>query len=289
VRELHLVGFTPDHKALILAGKRDAEAGAYTLLLDDAVLSQIDTARRARSGQGPPDSGRPARVGVGSSLSPREIQSQLRAGRSVLDVAADAGVSTDWIDRFAAPVRAEQAAAVDRAARAVLHLPRRGASERPLEAAVLRNLGERGVVMTRADFDAAWSASHLLEGDWLISFQFPSRKRTVVAEWVLDSARGVVAARNRLGAELGFFDPDRPPPSAAVDPAAPETLRLDLEPAVAGQADELPAAGGSPISGRRARGGRAAPPGPPRGRAPAVVTLAGRGQAGPLAGPGPGG
>lgn len=45
---------------------------------------------------------------MNSALTPREIQSRIRAGESVEDVARAAGVSVDELDGFAEPVLAER-------------------------------------------------------------------------------------------------------------------------------------------------------------------------------------
>lgn len=235
VIQLHVIGFTSDHGGLILAGRKGAQNGSYVLRIDDDLLGHLATARNggpvlkmaalnqpssepseapgqaAQPGEaGSAEPARPLRTPVRSGLSPREIQARLRAGRTIEEVAAEAGVSTDWVERFAAPVLAEQAAAVARATQSVFHTPRRGSSSRPLEASVLRNLADRGVSLTAREFAEGWSAFHLFEHDWLVRFQFRSRGRPMLAEWTLHMSTGTLGARNRLGTELGYVDPGRP-------------------------------------------------------------------------------
>ena len=43
-----------------------------------------------------------------SALSPREIQTRVRAGEDLADVARVAGIGLDRVERFAAPVLAER-------------------------------------------------------------------------------------------------------------------------------------------------------------------------------------
>jgi hypothetical protein len=214
VRQLHLVGFTPDHAGLLLAGQPGAESGSYVLALDSRVLEQIEVARRMQKGDSAPAPAwapemRSDHSRAGSALSPREIQARLRAGRSVAEVAAEAGVREEWVERFAGPVFAEQWAAVARAAALKLATPRRGESDRPLADSVLRNLADRGIALADDEVAAGWSACHIMDSEWRVSFRFMSRGRPTEAEWLLDASAGTLVARNRIGAELGFVDPDR--------------------------------------------------------------------------------
>jgi hypothetical protein len=181
--------------------------------LDDELLEQIDGARRMRDGEPQREQAAPVRRSHSeSALSPREIQARLRRGRTVAEVAVEAGVEMEWIERFAAPVLAEQADAVARAGRITLKTPRRGMSDRPLHQSVLRNLADRGVRMTDDQLASAWSANQILNGEWLIRFSFASRGSRYQAEWTLDMAEGELIPRNRMGTELGFVDPVRRAP-----------------------------------------------------------------------------
>ena len=60
-------------------------------------------------------------------------------------VAAEAGVDPAWIERFAAPVLAEQARVLEQALGLVYDKPRFGPSRLPLGEAVARNVAQRGV------------------------------------------------------------------------------------------------------------------------------------------------
>ena len=67
-----------------------AEGVRYRLLLDDAV-------RRASRGENSPQLDAP-------SLSPREIQEEIRVGRSIQDIIAASGAPEEYIRKFAQPV-----------------------------------------------------------------------------------------------------------------------------------------------------------------------------------------
>lgn len=266
MRQLHVIGFTSDHGGLLLAAKQGAKTGSYFLKLDSAVFDQIETARLARSGVDPSEP-RPPRVQVESALSPREIQSRIRAGRTVNQVASEAGVSVEWIDRFAAPVLAEQIAAAERAGRAYLTTTRRGTSDRPLASAVARNLAARGVRMEEGELNDAWAAHHLVDGEWLVSLRFRSRGRSVVAQWIYNATNNSLISQNRLGSELGYVER----PRGAADPSAigalpplpvstivPTSRRRPARKASARKATTRKATVGKATTGRAAAGRAAA-------------------------------
>jgi hypothetical protein len=166
------------------------------------------------------------------------MQARLRAGRTVAAVAAEAGVEVEWVERFAAPVLAEQAAAVARAGQLVLRTPRRGESDRALAASVRRNLVDRGIRLADDEFDAAWSSFQQAADEWLVRFHYRSRGRELDAEWMMEPASGVLTARNRLATELGYVDPGRhaplfrelPPARVLRDPAAVAPLAVAAAP-----------------------------------------------------------
>lgn len=206
----------------MFATREGAKSGSYVVSLDANLLEQIDLARRFRQGRGRGTARwGDARSRTESALSPREMQARLRAGRTVEEVADEAGVQVEWVDRFAAPILAEQARAVDQAGALTLHLSRRE-SDRPLRAAVVRNLADRGVRMLDDEMDAAWSAYQLAGPEWVVRLQLRHQGRDLEAEWTLDMSSGSLVARDRLAAELGFVDPER---HAAIpgagDPAGP--------------------------------------------------------------------
>lgn len=216
MRQLHIVGLTSDHDGLILAGRRGAKNGNFVIKLDDDLLEQIEEARLARiddlpaAPAAPPP---PPRQRVESALSPREMQMRLRGGRTVAQVAAEAGVDIEWVERFAAPVLAEQAAAIGRAQELVLHTPRRGQSDRPLAPSIRRNLADRGILLLEEEFDSAWSAFQLGDSEWIIRFRYHARGRDQQAEYLLETVAGSLIPNNRLGTELGYVDPGRHAPA----------------------------------------------------------------------------
>jgi hypothetical protein len=216
---------------LVFATRKGAKTGTYVVALDDALVEQIDRARRLQLGRGR----RERLSGVGgarleSALTPREMQARLRAGRTIDEVAAEAGVGVEWVERFAAPILAEQALAVARAGELTLTSPSRGPSDRPLRASVLRNLADRGVYLLDDEMDAAWSAYRLAGAEWAVHFELDDGGRALAAEWSLDLASSSLTARNTLAVDLGFVDSDRQaatPDPATPDPATPDAANQD--------------------------------------------------------------
>ncbi len=113
--KLHFLGITHDHKGLVVSEHARAEHGDFILDIDDRLLEAIEEASRQRQreeGRQLVSAALPTRRERDperSSLSPKEIQAQLRMGQSIAAVAKEAGAQESWIERFAPPVLAEQA------------------------------------------------------------------------------------------------------------------------------------------------------------------------------------
>lgn len=230
MQKLHLVGFTADNDGLIFSVRKGAKTGSFVVPLDANLLQQVAEADRRRNGA-------PARTEVPTSprlvrpesaLSPREMQDRIRAGWSLEEVAAEAGVDLDWVSRFAAPVLAEVRQVLELARAVGYDKPRFGVSALPLGAAVRRNVLDRGVRLLDEEFDGCWSAYHLDGDHWVVRFAYVSRGRSQEAEWLFDIATGELASRNRLGSQLGHVSSTRsrrPARSAVPKPARPATKK----------------------------------------------------------------
>jgi hypothetical protein len=215
VQKLHLVGTTTDQQGLILSARRGARSGGYTLVLDEALASAVEELR-ARQEEEAEAAGR-ANGGnrVESRLPIGEIQTRLRRGRSVKDVAKDAGVEPEWVERFAAPVFAEQAEVIARVQGTFYKRARLGPSGVRIGDAVRRNLAERGVTMAPAEYAAAWTTQQRVDGRWIVSFAFEYRgsKRTLKFEV---RPNGEVVGSDQLTSQMAYI----PPPKRA--PARPK-------------------------------------------------------------------
>jgi len=228
VQQLHLVGVTTDNDNLIFSVRKGAKSGSFVLPLDEALLLALADAVRRRSAESgdldlPVELDTPAPTPRRQSqLSPREIQDRLRAGRSLEEIAAVAGVGEEWVARFSAPVEAERSQIVQRARQLTYPKPRRGDSAEPLGLSVRWNLAERGVRLTNDEFDAAWSGYQVTDETWMVTFAFVSRKRDQAAEWELDLLTNELVGRNRLASDLGYVESGRRRRSmASLQPATP--------------------------------------------------------------------
>src|SRR6266480_1525406 len=184
VQKLHLVGFTTDLDGLIFSARKGSRAASFMVQLDQQLLATIAEAERLRNGEvgeggqgGEGGTAGPRTPRPASRLTPREIQARLRGGRSIPEVAAEAGVPLDWIDRFAAPIAAEQARMVDQARVMTFSKQRLGQSSQPLGISVRWNLLDKGVLLSEDEFEGGWSAFQLQDEIWMIRFRYTSRSR----------------------------------------------------------------------------------------------------------------
>jgi hypothetical protein len=226
VQKLHVVGFTTDHRSLILSPRRGARSGGYVLDVDDAVLEAVLAAMEgadAVDAPTPPEAPEPEPGRVESALSVRDVQARLRAGRSVEAVAAEAGVDAAWVARFAVPVMAELSRVVASARRASFVRPRLGPSALPLGDSVYRNLVDRGLTASTDELDRAWSARQVADGRWRVSLRYRLRGRARAGAWEFDARTGELRAVDRVSGELAF--------RAEIPPPAVEPFRAGRRPA----------------------------------------------------------
>jgi len=224
LRKLHLVGLTTDRDGLIFTARKGSKSGGFIVPLDKKVLAAIAEA----SADGERTDALPAsdvevvpkRLRSESALTPREMQTRLRAGRTIEEVAAEAGVDNEWVARFAVPILAEQAQVVELARALVYAKPRLGESTQPLGASVMHNLSDRGIFLLDDVAASGWSAFQLHDSVWMVRFRYRARGRDQEAQWELDVPTGRLRARNRHASDLGYVGPDRWRVPEEVDQAA---------------------------------------------------------------------
>ena len=230
VRKLHLVGLTTDREGLIFSGRKGSKSGGFVVPLGDELLAAIADVQRSRNGDEIPQpaagaaaSAETAGGRAESSLTPREIQARLRAGKTIAEVAAEAGVGVEWVERFAVPILAEQAKVVELALTLTYSKPRLGESSQPLRESMAWNLADRGIYLPEDRFEAGWSAHHLHDSVWVVRFRYHSRQRLHEAAWELDVPAARLTARDRLASELGYIDKNRRRPiTRAADHEEPD-------------------------------------------------------------------
>lgn len=231
MRNARLVGPGPDGTSLILT---DDDGEELVLAADD----RLRAALRA-PGPRPPALETP----MDTSLSPRDIQARIRAGESLADVSAVAGLEHDRVERFAAPVLAER----DNIALMALACPvrRRGetAGHRLLRATVADRLLKRGVDVDTID----WDAYRLEDGRWAVTAAYRLGAEDQRASFAFDlRGRYTIAsddpARWLIGEEpAGSAGPGRGPRESSNEPTVDLSDELALVRVVQEPAPEVPA------------------------------------------------
>jgi hypothetical protein len=132
----------------------------------------------------------------GKKVSPREIQTHIRAGLSALEVAELTGADVEYVERFEGPVLAEREFMVDSALRVAVQ-PTSPAD--PLGEEPLSTFGD--AITERLEGldaqDVRW-ASWKEETGWIVKLTFTSREIDHDARWQFDPKRHVLTP---LGSE----------------------------------------------------------------------------------------
>ncbi|GAB17721.1 hypothetical protein GOEFS_037_00240 [Gordonia effusa NBRC 100432] len=149
-----------------------------------------------------------------SSLRPREIQARIRAGATIEEVAAVAGVSPDRVERFAHPVLLERARAAELAALA--HPIREdGPAVATLGEVVDSALAARGQSAAATEWDT-WKGD---DGFWVVQVRWQVGRTDNYAHW-----------RFHPGAHGGTADPLDELADELTDPEAVAMQRRRLAP-----------------------------------------------------------
>ena len=171
-----------------------------------------------------------------SQLRPREIQARIRAGASVEQVAAAAGVPMQKIERFAYPVLLERSRTAEVAQRA--HPVRAdGPDVRMLGDVVAHTFGLRGQEYTEAEWDS-WKGE---DGRWVVALSWRAGRSDNRAHWTFQPGAhgGTVTALDEPASDLVEGLPLRP-----LRPVGPviDIARADEAPPVPPAPAELRAA-----------------------------------------------
>lgn len=237
MQELKVVGLDADGKHIICEGEDSDDK--FKLRADD----QLHAALRgdaARVGQTRLD------IELPSMLRPKEIQARIRAGASVEQVAAAAGVDVVRVERFAHPVLLERARAAELATAAHPVLAD-GPAVMTLLEVVTTALVARGLSPDTTNWDA-WRNE---DGRWTVQLAWKAGRSDNVAHfrYVPGAHGGTATAVDDPASEL--IDPNFARPLRPLAPVA----QLDFdEPAPAPVAEEETAA--EPPAPTRSRRGK---------------------------------
>lgn len=231
LQKLYLVGFTRDLRGLILSRQKGVKSGGFIVDLDEQFLRTLDEVYRLHEADGPgvdapldgnveavevpaptpvahphpapkpqPDPAaeqpavaaerrKPANRGI---LSPKDIQAELRAGKTVQEVARMAGTDASWIERFLSPILAERKGIVDAVMGGMISRPRRGRSVITVGQAIVVNLKERKVPISPEDLEDAWQVARR-NGQWQVTLHYTVRGQAKQAQFSYDPDTGVEA------------------------------------------------------------------------------------------------
>src|SRR5919107_1388382 len=170
MRTARLVGLSPDGRSLIVATEDGEE---LRIAADDRLRAAI-RGDRPRLGQ--------LEIEMNTSLSPRDIQTRIRAGASLEDVTQLAGIPLDRVERFAAPVLAEREHIAAVAMSSSVRRRGEASGHRSLRVTVTERLVSRGV-----DIDSvAWDSRRLDDGRWAVTANYESGNGRRQASFTFD-------------------------------------------------------------------------------------------------------
>jgi hypothetical protein len=188
--DLRLVAVTPDRGHLVL---EDDDARQFRVPIDQRLASALRSSRSAAPASTTATPGQ-LEIALESQLTPREIQSRIRAGRSLVEVAAAAGIAEDRVERYAAPVLAEREHVADQAKRAPARRASGGSAPQLGELVTdrLARTGEPAGGATEQTWDA-WRGD---DDGWTVVLRYHAGGRDRVAEWTFDPRGRVLAPTN---------------------------------------------------------------------------------------------
>ena len=216
MRDIHVIGLASDGKFIVCAD----ESGEKFRIPADEKLRAAARGDAARLGQ--------IEIEMDLSMRPREIQSRIRSGSSIAQVAKESGMPVSKIETYAHPVLLERSRAADLAQ---LGHPVRGDGPAVLTLAEIVTLAFRG---RGHSMDASeWDAWRDEDNHWIVQLQWQAGRTTNTAHWrfLPDAHGGSVSPLDDAASEL--VDPDFGrqlrglAPVVAADPDAPSQQTLD--------------------------------------------------------------
>src|SRR6478735_5687665 len=215
MRRARLVGLSPDGRSLIIA----TEGGEQLALPADDRLRAAVHGDRPRLGQ--------LEIEMESALTPREIQTRIRTGESLEDVAKVAGIPMDRVERFAAPVIAEREYVASQAMSSSVRRRGETSGHRNLRLTIAERLTGRGV-----DIDTlSWDSYRMEDGRWGVTADYLSGDAPRQALFLYDvRGRFSVAGNDDARWILGEQSPARGPQPGRRRPDSADAEDEDFEP-----------------------------------------------------------
>jgi hypothetical protein len=210
MRTVRLVALSEDGRNLVLAldDADGSEVERFELPVDDRLRAAARGDAR-RLGE--------IAVGLGAALSPRVIQSRIRAGQTPEQVAADSGAPVERILRFAHPVLQERSRVAEQAREARVRL-----SEGTLTVNLHQFMAERVRMIGTDPHAVTYDAHRSDDGTWLVTGSWRSGPESGTACWAFDPAGRTVTPSD--AATMDFAEGTRlvrVVPDVPVQPPAP--------------------------------------------------------------------
>ncbi len=210
MRALRVLGLAEDGENLVC---EDSASGELFTLPADERLRAATRGDLSRLGQ--------LEIELEPQLRPREIQSRIRSGSSIAEVAAAANTSVSRIERYAYPVLLERSTMAEKARRSFPMIDGNPA-RRPLEELVMGTLTDRGQAG-----QVQWDAYRETDG-WVVALRWQAGRSENAAVWDIHAGPRNPTVRARDDAARDLIDPS-PRPLRTIDepPAADVFHRMD--------------------------------------------------------------
>ncbi|WP_026819601.1 septation protein SepH [Arthrobacter castelli] len=253
MQDLRLVGVHDGGEHLLLSG---AGGDIYRLRIDEAlrVAASRNPQRFGASGPAPANS-RPRPTEPVVSMSPRDIQSRIRAGATAEEVASESGLDLARVERYEGPVQAERDHTAQQAQKVEVAaaLPNNdgyrsafGDNPASLGEMVAHRLTAFGLDSGSVDWDA-WRRP---DGAWDVVAHFEATSDAAAgigeqppAQWIFNPVRKTLHNSNRWAQVLSELEPmDGPVPARRLSAVADRVFDFEAEQdeATEAQADEDP-------------------------------------------------
>lgn len=223
MRELRVVGVEADGTHVIC---KDPESGEKYRIAADERLRAAARGDISRLGQ--------IEIDMESSLRPREIQARIRAGATVAEVAAMAGVPIEKIDRFAHPVLLERTRAAELASMA--HPLR---DDGPSLATLGEVIAESMTALGHGRHEVEWDAWKGDDGYWVVQIAWSVGRTDNRAHWRFQPGAhgGTADPLDDLADELTH--PESISPRRRLTPVATPDLSVEPEPVEEAGTDDV--------------------------------------------------
>lgn len=197
MRALRVIGLDEDGKSVILEDPEN-RGERFKLPADERLRAAL-RGDLARLGQMQIEAGE-------AQMRPREIQARIRAGESIEQVAAAAGLPTHRVERFAYPVLLERSRTAELAQRA--HPVREdGPDVQTLGEVVAHSFGLRGHDLS----DTTWDSWRGDDGRWIVQLHWKTGRSDNRAHWAFHPGAqgGTVTALDDAAVDLMDPNPNR--------------------------------------------------------------------------------